>query len=174
VFLHALFAVTHANLSRVGGAFQKILSLDNAQEVVNIHLRENPMLRSSAANFIWLQILLFLILDCDARGPDNLWLRSGIPKGILVEAAAKLGYYIAKTFEQLVIEVADIHDLDSDINLARRGWVVTSVLCRWHTFGVADKDVIGSYEFGSFTDQKILGLASAQVAGEYNYANNFQ
>ena len=167
VFLHSFYAVTHTDISRVGSSFQNFISLENAQELVSLRLRENPMLRSNAANFIWLQSLLFMLLDCDARGPDNLWAKNGLPKSMLVEAVAKLGFHIAKSFDQLMVQDGNFQDLDSDAGLARRGWVVTSTLCRWHTFGVAERDVIGSYEIGNLADQKLLGLASAQLAGKF-------
>jgi hypothetical protein len=164
VFLHSFYAVTHTDISRVGSSFQNFISLENAQELVSLRLRENPILRSNAANFVWLQSLLFMLLECDARGPDNLWSKNGLPKSMLVEAVSKLSFHIAKNFDQLMVQDVDFQGLDSDAGLARRGWVVASTLCRWHTFGVAERDVIGSYEIGNLADQKFLGLASSQLA----------
>ncbi|KKA25793.1 C6 finger domain protein [Rasamsonia emersonii CBS 393.64] len=166
VFLHSFYAVTHTNFGRVESSFQNVSSMNDAQDLLYAHLREASALRSTAVNFIWLQTLQLMVMDCDARGPDNLRGKNGLPKSFLTESLARLAYDIAHHFGQVKNRNLDPHEVDSDANLARRGWVVSSILCRWHNAGMGERDTMGGvwHEIGVPSDLKLLGLAPTQLA----------
>lgn len=166
VFLHALYAVTRANLSRLEKTFEKVLSFENAQELVFSQARENHQLRSTAINLIWLETILLMTLESDSRGPENLRGRNGIPKSILAEMAGKLGWSVAKSLGQLRSGPKRLEDaeIDSDAAIARRDWTVATILCRWHAASVAEPDPFVTNEIAAAGDEKLLSPATLQLA----------
>ncbi|KAL1998810.1 hypothetical protein VTN02DRAFT_5538 [Thermoascus thermophilus] len=165
VFLHALYAVTGTNLSRLEKPFVKVLSFENAQELVMAQARVYYQIRSTATNLIWLQILLFMVLESDSRGPDNFRGKNGIPKGTLAELAGRLGFSLAKSLDQLRLgKRFENPDMDSDAGLARRGWNIACILCRWHAASVADLDPFSINEIAAAGDEKLLPESTMQLA----------
>ncbi|KAK2761742.1 Glucose-responsive transcription factor [Arachnomyces sp. PD_36] len=164
VFLHALYAVTGTDLSRVQGAFQDVKSVEKAHEIVYAALRQNPASRPVSSNLVWSQLLILMVLDADSRGPENLHGRSGIPKSVLIDMAFNVTHHIAKSLNQLKTSNPEDGDLDSDANIARRNWTVVGVLSRWHAVSVAGLDVFGTNDVATSEDRKAFGLVALQVA----------
>ncbi|KAJ5093877.1 hypothetical protein N7456_009738 [Penicillium angulare] len=164
IFCYALYTVTRTDLSRVASNFERVTSFDNAQDLVLYHTRQPLIVHSTAANLIWLQTLLLMIVDCDQRGPDNFVLKDGIPKHTLVQAACKLGYDLAKNQGQLRNNRDSDPDVDSDANLTRRNWVSLIILARWYAISVADATVIGGQEIGGREDERVVGHITTGIA----------
>lgn len=165
VFLYALYAVTCTNMGRVANAFEKVASYDAAQDLLlSYHARQPVVIRPTAVSLVCLQALLLMILDCDARGPENLLAKNGAPKHALIQAATKIGYDLAKILGQLRGKRTSDSDVDSDSNLTRRNWVSLAILARWHALGVADASLVGNYEIGGLEDERVVGTATSQIA----------
>lgn len=168
IFCYALYSVTRTDLSRVANNFEKVASFDSAQDLLLYHTRQPLIMHSTAANLIWLQTLILMIIDCDTRGPDNFVLKDGIPKSTLVQAASKLGYDLVKSQGQLKTNRVADADVDSDANLTRRNWVSFNILARWYAISVADGTVIGGQEIGGREDQRVTGQITAGIACKLN------
>lgn len=164
IFCYALYSATRADPIRVAGGFEKVPSFDNAQDLLLYHTRQPFYVHSTAAGLIWLQALLLMILNCDARGPDNLVLKDGVPKHTLIQAAMKLGYDLAKSQGQLKSKRPSDTDVDSDANLTRRNWVSLTILSRWFAISVADGTVIGGHEIGGREDERVVGQITIGIA----------
>lgn len=167
VLLYGLYTVTHTDFGRVQGSFQNVTSMSDALELLDGHLRDPHGLRTTSVNLVWLQAIFFIILDCDARGPEKLYGKNGVSKSVLVEAASKLSYDLARKFDRLQVRNAALEDNDSEPGLARRGWVVSSILARWHTISMAERDLIGvdHQDVGVPSDVMLVGFAPCQLAG---------
>jgi hypothetical protein len=176
-FLYALYAVTHTRMDRVAGAFQKVESFDNAQDLLVFHARNPPVAPVTALNIVWFQAMLLMILDADSRGPDNLTLKSGIPKHTLLLNAGKLGHDLAKGCGQLHSQRASVPDADADANLVRRCWVSLVVLSRWYAISMSDASLMRSEEILGREDAKVLDRGVTAIAcmwdpcGCYTYAD---
>ncbi|CEO60630.1 hypothetical protein PMG11_05247 [Penicillium brasilianum] len=164
IFCYALYTVTRTDLSRVAGNFEKVTSFDNAQDLLLYHTRQPLIVHSTAANLIWFQTLIMMIIDCDTRGPDNFVVKDGLPKHTLVQAASKLGYDLAKSQGQLKTKRVSDADVDSDANLTRRNWVAFIILARWYAISVADATVIGGQEIGGREDERVVGQITTGIA----------
>jgi hypothetical protein len=155
----------------VEGSFQNVMSMDDAQDMLHAHLRETTGLRSTPVNFIWLFTLQLMAMDCDARGPDNLRGRNGLPKSFLVSSLARLAFDIAYQLGQ-VRNRSLAHNGESDADIARRGLVVSSILCIWHDTGMGERGNFYAWQdIGLPSDLKLLGLAPTQLAGECRTEN---
>lgn len=163
VFLYGLYTVTRSNMGRVAGAFEKVASFDNAQDILLYYTRQPALVRSTATNLIWLQTMLLMILDCDSRGPDNFVLKDGVPKHTLIQSATKLGSDMAKSLGQLRNKRSSDPDVDSDANLTRRNWVSLIILTRWYAISVADPSVLGNHEIGGREDERVAGSVTTGV-----------
>lgn len=165
VFLYALYTVTCTNMGRVANAFEKVASYDAAQDLLlSYHARQPVVIRPTAVSLVCLQALLLMILDCDGRGPENLLAKNGAPKHALIQAAIKIGYDLAKILGQLRSKRTSDPDVDSDSNLTRRNWVSLAILARWYALGVADASLVGNYEIGGLEDERVVGIATSQIA----------
>ncbi|KAJ5105625.1 hypothetical protein NUU61_002972 [Penicillium alfredii] len=164
IFCYALYTITQTDLSRLASNFEKVTSFDNAQDLLLYHTRQPLTVHSTAVNLVCLQTLLFMIIDCDTRGPDNFILKDGIPKQTLVQAANKLGYDLAKSRGQLKSKRSADPDIDSDANITRRNWVSLIILARWYAISVADATVLGSYEIGGREDERVVGQITMGIA----------
>ena len=164
IFCYALYSVTRTDLSRVANNFEKVTSFDNAQDLLLYHTRQPLIVHSTAANLVWLQTLLLMIIDCDTRGPDNLVLKDGIPKHTLVQTASKLGYDLAKSLGQLKNKRPSDPDVDSHANLTRRNWVSLIILARWYAISVADATVLSGQEIGGREDERVVGQITMGIA----------
>ncbi|KAJ6161206.1 hypothetical protein N7470_004602 [Penicillium chermesinum] len=164
-FCYALYTVTRTDTTRLAGNFEKVTSFDNAQDLLLYYTKQPLIVHSTAVNLIWLQTLLFMIIDCDSRGPDNFVLKDGLPKHTLVQAASKLGYDLAKSQGQLKSKRVSDPDIDSDANLTRRNWVSLIILNRWYAISVADATVIGGgQEIGGREDERVVGQITTGIA----------
>ncbi|KAL2870509.1 putative C6 finger domain protein [Aspergillus lucknowensis] len=164
IFLYSLYTLTCVNIDRVAGAFERVTSYDNAQDLLLYYTRQPAMVRSTGVNLLWLQSILLMILDCDSRGPDNFVLKDGIPKHTLIQSATKLGSDLVKSLGQLKPKRSSDSDVDSEANLARRSWVCLVILMRWYAVSVADPSVLGTPEIGGRDDERILGSVAAGIA----------
>lgn len=165
MFLYALYTVTCTNMGRVANAFEKVASYDAAQDLLlSYHARQPVVIRPTAVSLVCLQALLLMILDCDGRGPENLLAKNGAPKHALIQAAIKIGYDLAKILGQLRSKRTSDPDVDSDSNLTRRNWVSLAILARWYALGVADASLVGNYEIGGLEDERVVGIATSQIA----------
>ncbi|KAL1960320.1 hypothetical protein VTO42DRAFT_8280 [Malbranchea cinnamomea] len=164
VLLHSLLALTGASQLRAEKELQQVPTFEKAQDQLYISFREDPASRSLSANLILLHSTIFMALEADARGPENLRGHNGIPKSVLIEAAYSLAYYIARGLGQLKSSNPDDRDVDSDSNLARRNWISIMILSRFHAVSVAGPDYFGVYEASASDDKQILGLATLQLA----------
>ncbi|KAF3491316.1 uncharacterized protein GIQ15_00833 [Arthroderma uncinatum] len=163
-FVHSLFAVTGANLSRAENVLQEIPTFQRAQDYLTETLREDPRTRSQAVNFVLLFTFTLLIIDADSKGPENLQGQNGIGKTVLTDAAFTIAHHLARSYEQIDSCNMNDKDVDSDGNLARKNWTVLMVLSRWHTLSVAGRDVFGVSEAAMPEDRGILSFASLQLA----------
>lgn len=166
MFLHALYAVTGTDLSRVQDGFQEVKSAEKAQEIVYGAPRQNPASRSVSVNLVWSHILILMVLDSDSHGPENFHGRSGIPKSVLIDMAFNVTHHVAKGLNQLRTSNPEDGDLDSDANIARRNWTVVGILSRWHAVSVAGVDLFGTNEVATSEDRKAFGLVALQLARE--------
>ncbi|CRG84074.1 Glucose transport transcription regulator RGT1 [Talaromyces islandicus] len=166
VFAHAFYSVTHTNLDRVQSTFQEVNSLNAALELVSTNLRDPHNVRPLAINFIWIQLLCFLVINCDKRGPDNLHGKDGLPKQPLVDYLSGLAYKVSKHFEQNRGLFPDPQDPDSDSNIARRGWFVASILFRWSHVGLGEREIMEDdlQDINLPSDPKFMGFAASQLA----------
>ncbi|EED23312.1 C6 finger domain protein, putative [Talaromyces stipitatus ATCC 10500] len=166
VFSHAFYAVTHTNIERVRGTFTDVDSLETALGLISTCLRDPYNLRILPVNIAWIQTLAFLVIDCDKRGPDNLHGRDGCPKQTLVDHLMSLAYRVAKPFDQNRDLFQDFQDVDSDANIARRGWFSASILCRWHLVGMGERDFVDDdiQDINLPTDYSFMGPATVQLA----------
>ncbi|KAJ5727315.1 hypothetical protein N7493_005135 [Penicillium malachiteum] len=164
IFCYALYTATRTDMSRVMARFERVTSFDNAQDLVLYHTRQPLIVHSTAVNLIWLQTLILMIIDCDQRGPDNIVLKDGIPKHILIQAANKLGHDLAKNQGQLKQKRVSDPDVDSDANLTRRNWVSLIILTRWYAISLADATVLGGQEIGGREDERVVGNITMGVA----------
>lgn len=167
VFLHALYAVTGTDVSRVQAVFQEVGTFDRAQEIVYGSPRQNPASRSVSENLVWCQILILMVLDADSRGPENFHGQNGIPKSVLIDMAFNVAHHVAKGLYQLRTSNPEDGDLDSDANIARRNWSVVGVLSRWHAVSVAGLDNLGTNEVATPEDRKAFGLVALQLARKF-------
>lgn len=172
-FCHALYAVTHTNVTRVASSFVRVMSFEHAQELLLGCTRSPVMVHPTATNLIWLQSLLLMIIDCDTRGPDNLLNRDGIPKHALIQVANKLGYELAKSHGQLKTHRVADPDVESNASLIRRNWTSLIILTRWYAMSMADASVLGSFEIGGPEDSYVMGPIWEGIAGELNPVNIF-
>ncbi|KAK2740176.1 Glucose-responsive transcription factor [Onygenales sp. PD_40] len=163
-FLHCLYAVTGANLLRAEKEFQQIQTFEKAQDRIFASFREDPSSRSLSTNLVLLQSIILLVLEADARGPENLRAQNGLSKSVLLEVAFPLSYYIAKSLGQLRTSNPDDNDSDSDANIARRNWIVVGILSRWHAVAVAGPDIFDANETATPEDRHVFGLATLQIA----------
>ncbi|KAM5443752.1 Glucose-responsive transcription factor [Microsporum ferrugineum] len=163
-FLHSLFAVTGANLSRAENLLQEIPAFQKAQDYLTETLREDPRTRPQAVNFVLLFTFMLLIIDADSRGPENIQGQNGINKTVLVDAAFPIAHHLARSYEQIDSCNVNDRDVDSDGNLARKNWTVLMILARWHTLSVAGRDVFGVCETATPEDRGIFSFASLQLA----------
>ena len=167
VFLHALYAVTSTNLSRVQDVFQEVKSAEKAQDIIYAAPRQNPSSRSVSTNLIWSQILILMVLDSDSHGPENLHGRNGIPKSVLIDMAFNVTHHTAKSLNQLKSSNPEDANLDSEANIARRNWTVVGILSRWHAVSVAGPDLFGTNEVATFEDRKAFGPVVLQLARKF-------
>lgn len=163
-FLHALYAVTGAALTRAQNELQIIHTFEKAQDCVYESFRESSQTRSLSANFVLLHTLILMILDADSRGPENLRGQNGISKNILVEATFTLAYQIANSLGQVKTSNPEDKNPDSDGNLARKNWVVAMLLSRWHTVSVGSPDFFGFHDAATPEDRQLFGFGTAQLA----------
>lgn len=166
-FLHSLFAVTGANLSRAEKELQQIPTLEKALDRLFASFREEPSTRSLSTNFVILQSTLLFILEADSRGPENLRGQNGISKSVLLDIAFPIAYHIAKSQDQLRTTNLNDQDIDSDGNLARRNWTVVGILSRWHAVSVAGPDLFGTNEIATAEDRHAFGVATLQISRMY-------
>ncbi|KAI5310314.1 Glucose-responsive transcription factor [Ascosphaera atra] len=145
----------------------------------------HPSSRSRSSNLVLLMSLLLMALEADARGPENLRGQNGLPKAALLEGAHTIAWWLAKelnvnrtyipaglTNEQAAsgsaVEgsnaVGGIEDPDSDHALARRVWVVTAIMSRWHALATAGPDVFEAVEVATLEDKKCLTAGVLQLA----------
>lgn len=164
-FAHAFYAVTHTSSERVRDTFIEIDSLETALGLITTHLRDPYNLRTLPVNFVWVQTLFFLVIDCDKRGPDNLHGRNGFPKQTLVDYLMPLAYRLAKPYDQHREVFPELQELDSDATIARRAWFCTSILCRWHLVGMGERDFIDddTHDIHVPTDYTFVGPAAVQL-----------
>ncbi|KAJ5495822.1 hypothetical protein N7539_000938 [Penicillium diatomitis] len=164
IFCHALYAFTRTDLTRVAGAFERVTSFDSAQTLLLQHARQSYLMQTPAVNLIMLQTFILMIMDCDARGPDNFFLKDGVSKATLVQVAYTLGYDLAKSHGQLRHDRITDEDLDSEANLVRRNWVSFSILARWYAISVTDATVVFGQEIGGREDIRVLGHVTNGIA----------
>ncbi|KAJ5089978.1 hypothetical protein N7532_008662 [Penicillium argentinense] len=164
IFCYALYAVTRTDLSRVASNFERVTSFGHAQDLLLFHTRQPLLVHTMPVNTIWLQSLILMIIDCDARGPDNLVGNDSAPKHTLVSAASKLGYDLAKIQGQLKNNRSSDPDVDSEANLVRRIYVSLTILTRWYAISVADATVLGGQEIGGREDEKVVGQITTGIA----------
>ncbi|OJJ45461.1 hypothetical protein ASPZODRAFT_134114 [Penicilliopsis zonata CBS 506.65] len=167
VFLYALYTVVRTNMGRVATTFEKIESFESAQEIAVFYGRQPAIGRPNAFNTILLQALLLMILDCDARGPENLTAKNGLSKQALIQSANKLACTQAKVFDQLRAKRPANPDVDGHANLTRRNWISLNILERWYAISVADPSVLGTFEIGGLEDEKISSTTLVQM-GSYS------
>lgn len=165
IFLYSLYTATRTSIDRLVGSFERVTSFDNAQDLLLYYTRQSAMARPNGVNLIWLQTILLMVLDCDARGPDNFVLKDGVPKHSLIQSASKLGSDLAKNLGQLKSKRSSDADVDSDANLVRRNWVSLAIMSRWYAISVNDPTVLGMYEIGGREDERVLGSIATGVGG---------
>ena len=159
-----MLALTGGSLFRAEKELQEISTFEKAQDQLYASFREDPSSRPLSVNLVLLQSIILMILEADARGPENLRGHNGIPKSVLVESAYSLAYFVAKLLGQLRTSNQDDHDVDSDGNLVRKNWATAMILSRLHAISVAGPDFYGVYEGATVEDRQILGLATLQLA----------
>lgn len=164
IFVHSLLALTGGSLFRAEKELQEIPTFEKAQDQLYASFREDPSSRPLSVNLVLLQSIILMILESDARGPENLRGHNGIPKSVLVESAYSLAYFVAKLLGQLRTSHPDDNDVDSDGNVARRNWAVAMILSRLHAISVAGPDFYGVYEAATVEDRQILGVTTLQLA----------
>ncbi|RAH74442.1 putative C6 finger domain protein [Aspergillus aculeatinus CBS 121060] len=163
IFLYSLYTVTRANLERLSGSFERVTSYENAQDLLLYYTRQPAITRSTTVNLIWLQSILLMILDCDARGPDNMVMKDGVPKHTLIQSATKLGSDLVKGLHLWKSQRVTDPDVDSESSLARRSWVSLAIMARWYAISVADPSVLNTLDVRNRGDERILGSVTARV-----------
>jgi hypothetical protein len=146
---------------------QEVPSFEKALDLLYATFREDPTSRPLSANFVLLQTLILMVLESDARGPENFRGQNGIPKSALVESAHNLAYHLARLEGVLRTSNPEDKDIDSDGNLARRDWVVVMILSRLHSISVALPDPYGFHEAATQEDRAIFGAATMQLARKF-------
>lgn len=170
IFLYSLYTVTRANLERLSGSFERVTSYENAQDLLLYYTRQPAITRSTTVNLIWLQSILLMILDCDARGPDNMVMKDGVPKHTLIQSATKLGSDLVKGLHLWKSQRVTDPDVDSESSLARRSWVSLAIMARWYAISVADPSVLNTLDVRNRGDERILGSVTARVCCMYHTA----
>lgn len=164
VFLYTLYTVTHTKMERVVNTFEKVQSFGAAQDLALFHSRNPPGVPSTAVQIIWVQAMLLMLLDADARGPDNLLNRDGVPKHVLLQTVSKPAYDLAKSFGQVQDErLVTAPEPDADANIIRRCWMSLIILSRWYTISMGDPSLMKFERITSHGDGKILGRSHLAI-----------
>lgn len=122
--------------------FHSTLScVEQAEEIVFLSTRESTSERSTNANFTLLQSMVFLSLQADVKLRPASG-SSRLTRGFLVQSAVDVGYFLTKKFGRHLGDVSHDADPDTEANIARRMWVVTAVLARFHAMGAGGDDPI--------------------------------
>ncbi|EPS41165.1 hypothetical protein H072_4959 [Dactylellina haptotyla CBS 200.50] len=125
---------------------------------------EDPASRSIADNLIYLQTLIFLILEADNRGPTAIKGQFGPPRALWLGAAIGLAYNLRLHHGNTGIKASEGDHDDSDEKLGRRAWWTLVVLDRWNAVStssplhIPDSSVVLLQE-----DQLLLGSAAYQI-----------
>ncbi|RVD89598.1 uncharacterized protein DFL_000600 [Arthrobotrys flagrans] len=125
---------------------------------------EDPSSRSIADNLVYLQTLIFLILEADNRGPAAIKGQFGPPRALWLGAAIGLAYNLRLHYGNAGSKPADADNDDSDEKLGRRAWWTLVVLDRWNAVStssplhIPDSSVVLLQE-----DQSLLGIAAYQI-----------
>ncbi|KAF3163463.1 Glucose-responsive transcription factor, variant 2 [Orbilia oligospora] len=125
---------------------------------------EDPSSRSIADNLIYLQTLIFLILEADNRGPAAIKGQFGPPRALWLGAAIGLAYNLRLHYGNAGSKSSDGDSDDSDEKLGRRAWWTLVVLDRWNAVStssplhIPDSSVVLMQE-----DQSLLGIAAYQI-----------
>ncbi|KAF3908261.1 hypothetical protein AA313_de0205135 [Arthrobotrys entomopaga] len=125
---------------------------------------EDPSSRSIADNLVYLQTLIFLILEADNRGPTAIRGQFGPPRALWLGAAIGLAYNLRLHYGNSGAKSSEGDHDDSDEKLGRRAWWTLVVLDRWNAVStssplhIPDSSVVLQQE-----DQPLLGSAAYQV-----------
>ncbi|KAK6346600.1 Glucose-responsive transcription factor [Orbilia brochopaga] len=125
---------------------------------------EDPASRSIADNLVYLQTLIFLILEADNRGPAAIKGQFGPPRALWLGAAIGLAYNLRLHHGNAGARPSEGDHDDSDEKLGRRAWWTLVVLDRWNAVStssplhIPDSSVVLLQE-----DQALLGTAAYHI-----------
>ncbi|KAJ6256155.1 hypothetical protein Dda_8990 [Drechslerella dactyloides] len=125
---------------------------------------EDPASRSIADNLVYLQTLIFLILEADNRGPAAIKGQFGPPRALWLGAAIGLAYNLRLHHGNAGAGPSGGDHDDSDEKLGRRAWWALVVLDRWNAVStssplhIPDSSVVLLPE-----DQALLGTAAYHI-----------
>lgn len=130
---------------------------------------EDPSARSITDNLIYLQTLIFLILEADNRGPAAIRGQLGPPRALWLGAAIGLAYNLRLHYGNTGIKPLESGDHDdTDEKLGRRAWWALVILDRWNAVStsspllIPDSSVVLLQE-----DQSLLGIAPYHIARKF-------
>ncbi|KAI5296116.1 Glucose-responsive transcription factor [Ascosphaera acerosa] len=163
--------------------------LQHAQDRLYTLLRTTTVsTRNQATNMVLAMTLLLMAIEADSRGPDNLRGRNGLPKSTLLDEARVLSHWLCKEYQVLRRYVpstgkenagadgergvdskcvsGESEASDTDAAVARRLWVATAIMTRWHAFATGTCDVFESVVIASAetNDEGCLSPGQLQLA----------
>jgi hypothetical protein len=124
-------------------------SYGELEDYVWSEARQNPVVRSTHENIVWLWIYLFMLVNADndlsrLRGSRN----NDLGKDRLIKMSVDLGRFAIKNFKQEI--PPDEEGLTTSIvDVARQAWNCIGILTRLHAISTATEDDIPLHNFDS-------------------------